>query len=170
MKNFIRNMLIVIIVFLIVLVGYQKYRYNKIINGNVWTSNDYITYEYECSFTKTYRIVNLLTGYIAEVPEWSYVVVDQFQNHNAIALKVPSKVKEGLKENKYYEFKYTIVGIGSINSMDDVNKYITLDEVIPDKRGEEVKVYLTIEETSKIGLDQLNENICQSGQKKVFLD
>lgn len=33
---------------------------------------------YDCSFTKTYRVVDLLDGYIAEVPEMSYVVVDQY--------------------------------------------------------------------------------------------
>ena len=31
---------------------------------------------YDCSFTKTYRVVDLLDGYIAEVPEESYIVVD----------------------------------------------------------------------------------------------
>ncbi len=170
MKNIVRNILILIIIFLFILVVYQKYRYDKIINGNVWTSNDYIAHEYYCNFTKTYRIVNLLDGYVAEIPEWSYIAVDQFQNHEVITLKVPSKLKEGLEENKYYEFKYMIVGNGSINSMDDVNKYITLDEIILNKKEEDVKVYLMINETSKTGLEQINENICQSGQRIVFLD
>lgn len=170
MKNFVRNILILIVIFLIVLVGYQKHNYDKIINGNVWKSNDYITHEYYCDFTKTYRIVNLLPGYVASVSEWSYVAVDQFQNQNVIALKVPSKLKERLKENNYYEFKYMIVGSGSINSMDDVNKYMTLDEIILNKKEDDVKVYLTINETNKTGLEQVNENICQSGQGLVFLD
>lgn len=168
MKNIVRNILIIIIVLLIILVGYQKYHYEKIITGKVWTSNDYVTHEYECNFIKTYRIVNLLDDYVAEVPEWSYIAVDKFQDHNVVALKIPSRLKEGLEEGKYYEFKYMIVGVGSINSIDDINKYITLDEVILNRKEDEVKVYLTIEETAKQGMEQIQQNICQNGSKLIL--
>ena len=168
MKNIVRNILILIIVGLIILVTYQKYHYDKVMSGS--ESNNYVTHQYECSFIKTFRIVNLLDDDIAEVPEWSYIVVDQFQNHEVVALKVPSRLKEGLEEGKYYEFKYMIVGTGSINSIDDINKYITLDEAIINRLSDEVKVYLTIRETALEGLEQKNQHICQSGGQMVFLD
>ena len=48
--------------------------------------------ELDCSFTQTYNIVNLMDGYIAEVPEYSYVIVDKFQMHGAIAHVLPTKL------------------------------------------------------------------------------
>ena len=39
--------------------------------------------EYDCTFTQTYHVVNLLDGYVAEVPELSYVILDKFLDHQA---------------------------------------------------------------------------------------
>ena len=161
MKNIVRNILILIIATLVILVCYQKYHYRRTCN-NMLRSEDYINHEYYCSFIRDYRIVNLLGGYVAEVPEWSYVVVDAFQDHNPITLKIPSKLKEGLEEGKYYEFKYTIVGNGSVSTLEDINKYITLDEIISDTTGDDIKVYLMITESKREGLNQIHENICQN--------
>lgn len=111
--------------------------------------------EYDCSFTKTYRVVNLLEGYIAEVPEWSFVALDQFQNHGIFAAKIPSNLKTGLEENKYYEFTYTIKGNGIIKTMEDINTYLVLDD-----SNAEFKITLDIKETDKQGLEQIQENIC----------
>ena len=57
---------------------------------------------YDCSFTKTYRVVDLLDGYIAEVPEMSYVVVDQYLTHSAYSHIITSELKKKLEVNKYY--------------------------------------------------------------------
>lgn len=65
---------------------------------------------YDCSFTKTYRVVDLLDGYIAEVPEMSYVVVDQYLTHSAYSHIITSELKKKLEVNKYYEFTYTLKG------------------------------------------------------------
>lgn len=111
--------------------------------------------EYDCSFTKTYRVVNLLDGYIAEVPEWSYVALDQFQSHQIFAAKIPSDLKKELKENEYYEFTYTIKGNGIIKTMNDVNNYLVLDD-----SSAELKVTLNVKKTDKQGLEQMQENIC----------
>ena len=162
MKNIIRNILVFVIIILIIMLAYQRYQYKKVVNSNLGENNTYIPHEYECTFTKTYRIVNLLSDYVASVPEWSYVVVNKFQDDNVIVLKIPTKLKEKLVEGKYYEFKYTIVGNGSVNTMDDINKYITLDEVILRVYTDDIKVYLTVSETTKEGLEQRQQNICQN--------
>ena len=111
--------------------------------------------EYDCSFTKTYRVVNLLEGYIAEVPEWSFIALDQFQNHGIFAAKIPSNLKTGLKENKYYEFTYTIKGNGIIKTMEDINSHLVLDD-----SNAELKVTLNVKETDKQGLEQIQDDIC----------
>ena len=151
------SILSVIIVFLVGGLFYQKNYYTKISSGNVWTSNDFIEDEYDCSFTKTYRVVNLLDGYISEVPEWSYVVVDQFQNMNIVSLRIPTELKSILEENKYYEFTYKIKGSGSIKTIEDINKNLILDDS-PAK----LKVSLDIKKTDKTGLDQIQDNICKA--------
>lgn len=111
--------------------------------------------EYDCSFTRTYRIVNLLDGYIAEVPEWSYVALDQFQNHGITAARIPASLKTNLQENKYYEFTYTIKGNGIIKTIEDINSHLVLDD-----SNAELKVTLNIKETDKKGLSQIQEKIC----------
>lgn len=141
-----------------------------LIGGIIYINNyykkqlDYIFYttedetkdrEYDCSFTRTYRVVNLLDGYIAEVPEWSYVALDQFQAHGIFAAKIPSSLKKELKENKYYEFTYAIKGNGIVKTMEDVNKYLVLND-----SNAEFKITLDIKETNKQGLEQVQENIC----------
>ena len=111
--------------------------------------------EYDCSFTKTYKVINLLDGYIAEVPEWSFVALDQFQNHGIFAAKIPSSLKMGLEESKYYEFTYTIKGNGIIKTMEDINSHLVLDD-----SNAELKVTINVKETDKQGLEQIQENIC----------
>ena len=141
-----------------------------LISGIIYINNyykkqlDYIFYttedetknrEYDCSFTRTYRVVNLLDGYIAEVPEWSYVALDQFQAHGIFAAKIPSSLKKELKENKYYEFTYTIKGNGIVKTMEDINTHLVLNN-----SNAEFKITLEIKETDKQGLEQVQENIC----------
>ena len=106
--------------------------------------------EYDCSFTRTYHVVDLLDGYIAEVPEWSYVIFDQFQNHNVIAHKIPSSLKENMQVGKYYEVTYTLKGKGIIKDMDEIinNKIVGIE------------VTLDVKETDKRGMEQILEDIC----------
>ena len=51
---------------------------NDIVNNDNNNDKEEEQIELDCSFTRTYKIVNLLDGYIAAVPEVSYVIVDQF--------------------------------------------------------------------------------------------
>ena len=126
--------------------------------------------EYDCTFTQTYHIVNLLDGYVAEVPELSYVILDKYLSHQAISHIIPTSLKNELEIDKYYEFTYQLKGKGYIENMDDIFKQIsstelynqsdekTKNEIYKDKK---MFVYLTIKETNKIGVEQINENICE---------
>ena len=52
---------------------------------------------YDCSFTRTYRVVDLLEGYVAEVPEESYVVLDAFLDHGAFTHRISSELKKKIR-------------------------------------------------------------------------
>ena len=161
-----KKSVIIICILLLVIIGliggiiYINNYYNKQLDYINYTSVDETAdnkeeREYDCSFTKTYRVVNLLEGYIAEVPEWSFIALDQFQNHGIFAAKIPSNIKAGLEENKYYEFTYTIKGNGIIKTMEDINSHLALDD-----SNAELSVTLNVKETDKQGLEQIQENIC----------
>lgn len=121
---------------------------------------------FDCQFTVTYRIVDLLDGYIAEVPEYSYIVVDKFQDHVAMTHKIPTKLKNNLEINKYYEFTYHISGTGNIDNIYDVINNIHIKHI--DNGANNYSVTLSIEETDKMGLEQIQENIC--GLKNTYLN
>ena len=114
---------------------------------------------YDCSFTKTYRVVDLLDGYIAEVPEESYIVLDAFQTHSAFTHKISSEAKKNLEVNKYYEFTYYLKGRGIINDIEDVKNSISALNSI--KSDNSLKVLLEVKETNREGLEQVQENICE---------
>ena len=82
---------------------------NKTTDNNI-ENNNTEQLSIDCSFTKTFKIVNLMEGYIAAVPERSSVIVTQFQMFEAIAHGLPTKLKEKLKVGEYYEFTYHIKG------------------------------------------------------------
>lgn len=114
---------------------------------------------YDCSFTRTYRVVDLLDGYIAEVPEESYIVLDAFQTHSAFTHKISSEAKKNLEVNKYYEFTYYLKGRGIINDIEDVRNSISALNSI--KSDNSLKVLLEVKETNREGLEQVQENICE---------
>ena len=117
---------------------------------------------YDCSFTKTYRVVELLDGYIAEVPEMSYVVVDQYLIHSAYSHIITSELKKKLEVNKYYEFTYTLNGTtnNKINNIDDVLSYFSFNNAI--RSDNRLKVLLEVKETDKLGMEQTQEDICKN--------
>lgn len=116
---------------------------------------------YDCSFTKTYRVVDLLDGYVAEVPEMSYVVVDQYLTHGAYSHIITSELKKKLEVNKYYEFTYTLKGAtkDKINDIDDVLSYFSFNNAI--RSDNRLRVLLEVKETDKLGMGQIQEDICK---------
>lgn len=140
-------------------------------NGNLETDKTNLSQNnYDCQFTKTYHIVNKLDNYIAEVPELSYIVIDMFQSHDASTHIIPTRLKDSLEVGKYYEFTYTIKGNGNLKDMSDIYSEISATELY-NASSDEIKntiykdkslfINLTIKETDKQGLEQIQEDICK---------
>ena len=130
----------------------KKANHNTINNSTL----NYVTKTYDCTFTVTYRVVDLLANYIYDDPTYSYIIVNKFQQHNPIIHYLPTIQKENLKLNKYYEFTYHIKGTGNIENIYDVVNNIYTEHL----DNEKLSVTLSIKETNKLGLDQIQENIC----------
>lgn len=161
-----RRLLLISIVVILGLMGcnlYLHHENDKLLKEEVKVKdNDSIDKEvyYDCSFTQTYRVVDLLDGYIAEVPEMSYVILDKFQMHGAYAHIISSEQKKKLEVNKYYEFTYYLKGTtkDKINDINDVLSYSSFNNQI--KSDNSLSVLLEIKETDKLGMEQIQENIC----------
>lgn len=161
MKKDIKDIVIGILIFIIIVIILVLIFVELNNNDNSITNDDNLASnnekEYDCSFTKSWRIVDDFDSYVAEVPEWSFVAVDQFQSHYLFAHLIPTELKETLEIDKYYEFTYHIEGTGLIEDMSDINEYLVLD----DNSNAPLKVTLSINETDKEGLELINEDICE---------
>lgn len=163
-----RRLLLISIVVILGLMGcnlYLHHENDKLLKEEVKVKdNNNIDKEvyYDCSFTQTYRVVDLLDGYIAEVPEMSYVILDKFQMHGAYAHIISSEQKKKLEVNKYYEFTYYLKGTtkDKINDINDVLKYSSFNNQI--KSDNSLRVLLEIKETDKLGMGQIQEEICKA--------
>ena len=161
-----RRLLLISIVVILGLMGcnlYLHHENDKLLKKEVKIKdNNNIDKEvyYDCSFTQTYRVVDLLDGYIAEVPEMSYVILDKFQIHGAYAHIISSEQKKKLEVNKYYEFTYYLKGTAKdkINDINDVLSYSSFNNQI--KSDNSLSVLLEIKETDKLGMEQIQEDIC----------
>lgn len=161
-----RRLLLISIVVILGLMGcnlYLHHENDKLLKEEVKVKdNDNIDKEvyYDCSFTQTYRVVDLLDGYVAEVPEMSYVILDKFQIHGAYAHIISSEQKKKLEVNKYYEFTYYLKGTtkDKINDINDVLSHSSFNNQI--KSDNSLSVLLEIKETDKLGMEQIQENIC----------
>ena len=161
-----RRLLLISIVVILGLMGcnlYLHHENDKLLKEEVKVKdNDSIDKEvyYDCSFTQTYRVVDLLDGYIAEVPEMSYVILDKFLVHGAYAHIISSEQKKKLEVNKYYEFTYYLKGTtkDKINDINDVLSYSSFNNQI--KSDNSLSVLLEIKETDKLGMEQIQEDIC----------
>ena len=119
--------------------------------------------EYDCSFTRTYKIIDLMDEYRAAVPERSFIIVDQFQFFVPVVHSLPTKLKENLKVGEYYEFTYHIKGemdaLKELEMMDVVGMIV---EEHPD--NDNLTATLQIKKTDKLGLDQTQEPICKTSK------
>ena len=115
-----------------------------------------------CTFTKTHHIADLLEDYKGEVPESTFILVDQFQTHYPYILHIPSNMKENLEENKYYEFIYTVPKNNNYETENDILNLIVGDYINKENNiGIDHNVNLEIKKSEKVGLEQINEEICK---------
>jgi len=135
---------------------------DKITNNDVENDNaDQIALD--CSFTRTYKIIDLMDEYRAAAPERSFIIVDQFQFFVPVVHSLPTKLKENLKVGQYYEFTYHIKGkMDSSKELEmmDVVGMIVLEH--PD--NDNLTATLKIKKTDKTGLDQIQEPICKTSK------
>lgn len=83
-----------------------------------------------------------------------------FRCTEAYAHKISRDLKSKLVVGKYYEFTYHIVGTGNIRNMNDINELLVLDaSLVLDNK---LYVTMVINETNKVGLQQVQEEICQT--------
>ena len=160
---FICMFLIIIILSVFLIVEKKEFKEKCASNRNSISNaenNDTKQLEYDCSFTQTWKVYNLLENYTGHHPDVSYVILEKFQTTIPYSHIIPSNLKSKLEQGKYYEFTYTIQGKGYIEDFDDVIKNINPENVQLEDQNR-IKVNLSIKETDKIGLDQLQEPICQ---------
>ena len=160
---FICMFLIIIILSVFLIVEKQEFKEkcashrNSISNAE---NNDTKQLEYDCSFTQTWRVYDMLEDFVGHHPDMSYVILERFQTFIPYSHKIPSNLKSQLERGKYYEFTYHIKGKGFIDDIDDV-----VEKLIPEGNVEtsqnKLIVTLRINETDKLGMDQLQEPICQ---------
>lgn len=118
--------------------------------------------DYDCSFTRTYRMINKIDYPLA--PEGiSYVIVDDYQGYNPFIVIIPSTTND-LVPYKNYEFTYHLKGNGIVNNFKDLNSYL-IPSLYSKYNGNNssgtIYIDLNITETSKKGVEQINENICK---------
>lgn len=148
-----------------------------LIGGIIYINNyyikqlDYIFYtnadesgerEYDCSFTNTHKIIQMLDYHFA-MDGVSYAIVDDFQGYQPYIVVIPKDMETKLEKDKYYEFTYKLNGKGIIKDFNDLNSYL-IGTLNNKSRGNDsvgtIYVGLEIKETDKKGLDQVQENIC----------
>ena len=133
---------------------------DKITNNDV--ENDNVEQiALDCSFTRTYKIIDLMDEYRAAVPERSFIIVDQFQFFVPVVHSLPTKLKENLKVGEYYEFTYHIKGkIDESKELQTIDVVGMIVEEHPD--NDNLTATLQIKKTDKLGLDQTQEPICKT--------
>ena len=160
---FICMFLIIIILSVFLIVEKKEFKEKCASNRNSISNaenNDTKQLEYDCSFTQTWRVYDMLEDFVGHHPDMSYVILERFQTFIPYSHKIPSNLKSQLERGKYYEFTYHIKGKVFIDDIDDV-----VEKLIPEGNVEtsqnKLIVTLRINETDKLGMDQLQEPICQ---------
>ncbi|MBQ9854452.1 MAG: hypothetical protein IJO57_05420 [Bacilli bacterium] len=135
---------------------------DKITNNDV--ENDNVEQiALDCSFTRTYKIIDLMDEYRAAAPERSFIIVDQFQFFVPVVHSIPTKLKESLKVGQYYEFTYHIKGkMDSSKELEMIDVVGMIVEEHPN--NDNLTATLQIKKTDKLGLDQTQEPICKTSK------
>ena len=168
-----KKSVIIICILLLIILGliggiiYINNYYNKQLDYIFYTTVDETAdnqkeREYDCSFTKTHKIIQMLDYHFA-MEGVSYAIVDDFQGYQPLIVIIPKDMENKLVKDKYYEFTYKLNGKGIIKNFNDLNSYL-IGTLNNKSRGNDsvgtIYVDLKIKETDKKGLDQVQENIC----------
>ena len=136
---------------------------SKITDNNEQNNIDTEQITLDCSFTRTYKIIDLMDEYRAAAPERSFIIVDQFQFFVPVVHSLPTKLKENLKVGEYYEFTYHIKGkIDALKELEMMDVVGMIVEEHPD--NDNLTATLQIKKTGKLGLEQTQEPICKTSK------
>lgn len=105
---------------------------------------DYLKYskeEVEKTFIRTYNILNIEES---NNYNYLYLTLNYFQGEEIKTVKVARSLAQNIKEDKYYEFKFKKNNTNIEDNIESIFENTTL---------------ISIEETDKIGLDQIQDNI-----------
>ena len=135
---------------------------DKITNNDV--ENDNVEQiALDCSFTRTYKIIDLMDEYRVASPEHSFIIVDQFQFFVPVVHSLPTKMKENLKVGEYYEFTYHIKG--KMDALEELEMMDVVGMIVEEHpNNDNLTATLQIKKTDKLGLDQTQEPICKTSK------
>lgn len=98
---------------------------------------------YTCSFTRTYLVLDMSES---NDDKYIYLTLREFQAEEVVTVKVKRELASKIIEDNYYEFKFASTGKSSNVDIKSLFEANTL---------------LSVNPTDKIGLEQINENVCK---------
>lgn len=98
---------------------------------------------YTCSFTRTYLVLDVSDS---NDSEFIYLTLREFQGEEVVTVRVNRNLIEEISEDTYYEFQF-----GSTGKSEETDIKNIFDS----------NLLLSIMETDKVGLEQINENVCK---------
>ncbi len=156
------SLIVVLLIFFVVKLKMDSNIEQKNNTNNDMTENELEQKEYDCSFTQTYRVIDKI-DYPLAADGVSYIVVDTYQGYDPFVVAIPSST-DNLETYKYYEFTYHLKGKGLINNFKQLNSYLIpslFNKYNGNNSSGTVYVELDIVETSKKGVEQIQEDICK---------
>lgn len=100
--------------------------------------------EYACTFIRTYKIEYILPS---NSEDFLYLTIRAFQEEEVQTVKISKSLLPKIEQGKYYEFKFRPL------------EKLTQDTILNIYQKSKI---ISIEETEKIGLEQIQDKICES--------
>ena len=118
---------------------------NKQLKEQVEETDEPVVKEEDCSFIRTFRIVKIMNDYQTHDPNYTFVIIDQFQEATPFIISLDSNRVSSLKMDKSYEFKFK----GKKTEATDI---YSLNEIFKNFEIESIVL------TDKVGLEQRQES------------
>lgn len=94
----------------------------------------------ECTFTRTYKVLAI---YDSNNDDYKWITIRSYQDEDIATVKI--KNKYNINKNENYEIKFKVEGKIKKDNISDIYNNSSI---------------ISIDETDKEGLEQLNEKIC----------
>lgn len=100
--------------------------------------------KYTCTFIRTYKVEYILPS---NSEDFLYLTIRAFQDEEVQTIKINKDLFSKIEQGKYYEFKFKPL------------EKIEQDTILNIHQKSQI---ISIEETERIGLEQIQDNICES--------